>query len=165
MDKILEFKDLSDNIKKIKQHGTVVLVGGCFDILHKGHIEFLKEAKKQGNTLVILLESDESVKKRKGETRPINTQSNRANALSNLPSVDYIILLPHLKIDLEYYDLVKKLEPDIIAVTESDPAYNKKVEQAKMVGGEVVKVINRLPYSTTDLVKDYNFFAQAKKGF
>lgn len=154
MNKTLPFDTIPEKIKTIKKRGTLVLAGGCFDILHKGHIEFLTKAKKLGDTLIILLESDESVKKRKGTTRPVNTQEKRGSVLSFLPSVDYIIPLPLLKTDLEYYALVKKLEPDIIAVTENDSAYNKKVEQAKMVGGKVVEVTKRLPYSTTRLVED-----------
>ena len=164
MKKILEFSNLSSDISTIKQKGPIVLVGGVFDILHKGHIEFLSKSKRLGKSLIVMLESDESVKKRKGENRPVNTQLQRAKTLSTLSCVDFILPIPFLKTDLEYYGLVKKLEPDIIAVTKSDPAYNKKVEQAKMVGGKVVEVIKRLPYSTTDLINKDNFFAQAKKG-
>ena len=164
MKKILEFSNLSSDIHTIKQKGSIVLVGGVFDILHKGHIEFLSKSKRLGKSLIVMLESDESVKKRKGENRPVNTQLKRAKTLSTLSSVDFILPIPFLKTDLEYYGLVKKLEPDIIAVTKSDPAYNKKVEKAKMVGGKVVEVIKRLPYSTTDLINKDNFFAQAKKG-
>jgi len=153
MNKILTFNNFHSDIQNIKKNGTIVLVGGCFDILHKGHMEFLSLSKKLGTNLVVMLESDESAKKRKGKNRPVNTQEERAKVLSSLPYVDFILPIPHLKTDLEYYDLVKKLEPDIIAVTESDPAYNKKVEQAEMVGGKVVEVIKRLPHSTTQLIQ------------
>jgi bifunctional ADP-heptose synthase (sugar kinase/adenylyltransferase) len=82
------------------------------------------------------------------------SQEKRSQNLSKIDEVDFILLLPELKKDLEYYDLVKKIEPDIIAVTSGDPAYNKKAEQAKIVGGEIVEVIDRLPeHSTTNLIK------------
>lgn len=153
MDKLLSYDTIETDIKKIKAQGKLVLVGGCFDILHIGHIEFLDRAKKQGDTLLVMLESDTSVRKRKGENRPINSQKKRARVLSTLRTVNYILPLPYLKTDLEYYDLVKKLEPDIIAVTENDTAYNKKVEQAKQVSGRVVEVIKRLPHSTTKILE------------
>ncbi len=154
MDKIITQDTLPNKLSQVKSRGKLVLVGGCFDILHEGHIQFLKKAKEQGDVILILLESDKSIKKWKGSERPINTQKKRARILSESKDVDYILLLPELKKDLEYYDLVKKIEPDIIAVTSGDPAYNKKVEQAKMVGGKIVEVIDRLPqYSTTDLIR------------
>lgn len=155
MNKLITFNDIPSLVKKIKSQGkTITLVGGCFDILHYGHLEFLEKAKNQGNVLFVMLESDESIKKRKGKNRPIHSQIDRANILSSVKSVDYILLLPHLKTDLEYYNLVKSIEPDIIAVTEKDPAYNNKVEQAEMVGGKVVEVVSLIPnISTKELIE------------
>lgn len=151
MNKIIPFENLNGNLRKL-QNQKLVLVGGCFDILHAGHIEFLNAARKQGEKLLVILESDESVRSKKGAGRPINDIKTRASLLAALPVVDYILLLPYFKTDLEYYNLVKKIEPDIIAVTASDAAYNKKLEQAKLVGGRVVEVIKRLPqHSTTSL--------------
>jgi rfaE bifunctional protein nucleotidyltransferase chain/domain len=98
-----------------------VLVGGCFDLLHKGHISFLKKAKKAGDKLVVLLESDEKIKKLKGESRPVQIQEVRAKALSGLGFVDEIIKLPFMDSDKDYDELVKKIKPDIIAVTEGYP--------------------------------------------
>ena len=62
----------------------IVLVGGCFDILHLGHVVFLEKAKKEGDVLVVLLESDEKVRFLKGKGRPVHTQSERAEILSAL---------------------------------------------------------------------------------
>lgn len=155
MKKILTYSNLPNEIEKIKAQGSIVLVGGCFDILHAGHKEFLKNAKKLGNVLLVLLESDESVKKRKGENRPVNTQNARATILTALESVDYVIPIPTFKHDQDYYKLTKLLEPAIIAVTENDPLLKVKQDQAKMVGGKVVEVIERIPNkSTTQLVQN-----------
>lgn len=153
MGKIIDYKNLSTELKKIELHEPLVLAGGCFDILHEGHVHFIAAAKSQGSTLIILLESDESVKKRKGNDRPINSQKKRAQVLSTLPSVDFIVMLPHLKTDKEYYELTKRIEPDIIAVTKNDPSLNHKIEQADLVGGKVIEVTERLPnFSTTKII-------------
>ena len=81
-----------DNISAIPKEG-VVLAGGCFDIIHLAHIKFLKLAKEKGQFLALLLESDENIKQMKGKDRPVNNQITRAENLSKLGFVDYIILL------------------------------------------------------------------------
>lgn len=151
--KVVEISKVEQLIKSLKKSGKkIVLVGGCFDVLHPGHIFFLSEAKKQGNTLLIMLEGDPSIRKRKGAARPINSAKERINKLIALKTVDYVLLLPELKTDREYFTLVKRLEPDIIAVTVGDPAKSKKVKQAKTVGGEVFEIEKLPEYSTTSLI-------------
>ena len=104
-----------------RNHKTkVVLVGGCFDILHYGHIYFLKRARKLGNILIVALESDENTRKLKGPKRPIHTQKQRAEMLKSLRFVDKVITLPPMKSDLDYKKLVRRVNPDIIAVTYGD---------------------------------------------
>lgn len=153
MNKVVEIFEVEQLIKSLKKSGKkIVLVGGCFDVLHPGHIFFLSEAKNLGNILLIILEGDESIRKRKGKERPVNKLKTRIKVLERLGSVNYILPLPFLKTDLEYFTLVKKLEPDIIAVTINDPAYDKKVEQAKSVGGRVFKIKMLEEYSTTKLI-------------
>ena len=98
----------------------VVLVGGCFDILHYGHISFLKKAKKLGNYLVVALESDENTKKLKGPGRPIHNQNQRKKMLESLRFVNKVIALPPMKSDSDYEKLVRKVNPDIIAITQGD---------------------------------------------
>lgn len=157
MDKLINYTDLPKVLDQIKSRRSLVLAGGCFDILHPGHVEFLKAAKTQGDILLVMLENDASVKARKGLSRPINTQESRAQALSQIPQVDYVLLLPYLRTDKDYYDLVKRVQPDIIAVTAHDPNFNKKSEQAKLVGGKIVTVIERLPeHSTTEILERRN---------
>ncbi|HVP80551.1 MAG TPA: adenylyltransferase/cytidyltransferase family protein [Thermodesulfobacteriota bacterium] len=117
--------------------GRIVLAGGCFDILHIGHVRFLSEAKKMGDYLVILLENDEKVKKLKGKNRPIFTQEIRAEMLSALICVDLVVALPMMENDSDYLKLVMKIKPHIIAVTENDPHMEKKKLQAEIVGGEM----------------------------
>lgn len=98
-----------------KSQGRIVLTGGCFDILHIGHVRFLSEAKRMGDYLVVLLESDRKVKKLKGKNRPVFIQKERAEMLAALGSVDLIVLLPMMGNDSDYMNLLMKIKPDIIA--------------------------------------------------
>ena len=156
MKKIITINELDAVVRKLKLEGKkIVLVGGCFDIVHIGHIEFLQKAKKQGNFLIVLLESDESMKKMKGPSRPIHAQNLRAQILESLSSVDLIVQIPQLKTDEEYAKLVKRIEPDIIAVTKGDPILAKKKIHAQAVRAQVVAVIDRQQeHSTSNLIKN-----------
>lgn len=132
----------------------IVLVGGCFDILHKGHLFFLKHAKEQGDILMVLLESDQKIKKLKGEKRPINPQSDRAFVLSTIEFVDYIVLLPEMNDDEDYDKMISKLKPAIIATTTDDPNRSHKERQARKYNCKVVDVISLInDQSTTKLTK------------
>ena len=133
--------------------GTIVLAGGCFDILHVGHVRFLSEAKKMGDYLVVLLENDKNVKKLKGKNRPVFIQKERAEMLSALGSVDLIVLLPMMENDCDYLNLVMKIKPDIIAVTENDPHTEKKRRLAKQIGGELKVIPSIKTLSTSKLAK------------
>jgi rfaE bifunctional protein nucleotidyltransferase chain/domain len=132
----------------------IVLVGGCFDVMHLGHIFFLEKAKEKGDMLVVLLESDENIKKNKGQNRPINNQENRAVFLTKLKMVDYVIKLPEMKSDEDYLEILKKIKPNIIAVSEGDVGLEKKSKQAKEIGAKVVKVSKLIPHQSTSLIID-----------
>ena len=130
-----------------------VLVGGCFDILHFGHIAFLKHAKALGDYLIVALESDETVQKLKNEHRPIHTQAQRKQMLEALSYVDEVMELPPMTTDQEYFDLVKKLAPAVIAVTEGDPIVEKKKQQAEAIGAQLVVIPKIHTPSTSQLAK------------
>jgi len=89
---------------------TVVFTNGCFDVLHRGHIEFLRFCKGQGDLLVVGLNSDGSVKMIKGQGRPINNASDRAAVLAGLESVDYVTFFEQP----DPLELIKKLRPDVL---------------------------------------------------
>lgn len=154
MSKILTLEEAIKTSKKIREQGkTIVLAGGCFDILHKGHLVFLKAAKKQGDFLFVALESDENVVRLKGRWRPVNSEQKRAHALALLDTVDIVFLLPKLTTDEEYAAVTKQLSPNVIAVTEGDPKYPQKKKQAEACGGIVRIVTMRLEnYSTSQLL-------------
>lgn len=131
----------------------IVLVGGCFDLLHYGHVRFLKEAKKMGNWLVVALESDENVRRMKGDGRPIHNQQQRKSMLEALSSVDEVIALPPMNKHQEYFDLVTRVHPQVIAITQGDPLESNKREQAVKTGAELI-VIPKIPTpSTSQLAK------------
>lgn len=131
---------------------TIILVGGCFDLIHPGHITFLSEAKKLGDILVVLLESDEAILNLKKKL--FHNQRDRELILQSLRMVDIVIPLHGILKDQDYYTIVKKIKPDIIAITENDRQISNKMRQAKEIGAEVKIVTKRiLGYSSTDLRK------------
>ena len=137
---------------KVKSKNKIVLVGGCFDILHLGHIIFLEKAKKLGEKLVVLLESDENIKKNKGNSRPINNQKDRAKMLMSLRMVDQVIKLSEIKTDDGYLALIKKIKPSVIAVSEGDKRISQKKEQARMAGVKIVTVTKLIPCQSTSRI-------------
>jgi rfaE bifunctional protein nucleotidyltransferase chain/domain len=131
----------------------IVLVGGCFDVIHYGHIQFLKQARALGDYLVVALESDENVKRRKGESRPIHTQVQRKHMLEAITYVDQVYSLPTMEKDTDYFTLVQKIRPHIIAVTQGDPYLEHKQKQATTIGATVVEIPKIHTPSTTQLAK------------
>lgn len=131
---------------------NIVLAGGCFDVFHYGHYVFLKKARAHGDCLVILLESDEFIEKKK-KRQPIHTQSQRAEILSAVRFVDVIIKLPYLHNDSSYKEVVKAISPRVIAVTQGDTQMENKEMQAREIGAEV-KVVTELlsPFSTSHIL-------------
>ncbi len=141
-------------LKNLVNDNSIVLVGGCFDILHPGHLAFLNEAKKLGSILVVLLESDESVKKRKGNDRPINKSSIRAKNLLEQTPTNIVITLPFPFEDKDYDNLVTEIKPAIIATTKGDPYINHKLRQVQKIDAELIEVIERLSgHSTTNSLR------------
>ena len=136
-------------------HKNIVLIGGCFDILHYGHIEFLKNAKAAGDYLVVALEPDESISNYKHRT-PTHNQEERAEILASIRFVDHIILLPVLKGFIDYNQLVTNIKPQVIAITANDPQITNKQKQASTVGAIVKVVTPRLKdFSSTNIRKCY----------
>jgi len=144
MSKILTEEQAFKTSKSFKDKGfKIVLVGGCFDLLHTGHIRFLKTAKKYG-ILFVLLESDHTVKKLKGKNRPLNSQAERAEILSSISFVDYVVKLKGIKSNDDYDKLVLQIEPDLIVITKGDAAKAYKEKQAKLINARVVETMERI---------------------
>ncbi|PIN80417.1 bifunctional heptose 7-phosphate kinase/heptose 1-phosphate adenyltransferase, partial [Candidatus Woesearchaeota archaeon CG10_big_fil_rev_8_21_14_0_10_30_7] len=109
--KIKSWEELRNIVKELKfQNKKVVFTNGCFDILHTGHTRLLQFAKKQGDVLILGLNTDESITKLKGPTRPVNSQDKRAEVLANLDSINYITLFG----EDTPLDLLETIRPQII---------------------------------------------------
>ena len=155
MNKVISVKNTQEITDKIRnENKTIVVCGGCFDILHIGHISFLREAKKQGNYLFVLLENDKTVRKLKGANRPIHSQKERAEVLAALSFVDYVVLLDEMKSNDDYDNLMFKLRPDIIAATKNEPQAIHNERQAKEIGAKVSYVTDRIKNKSTTLLAE-----------
>ncbi len=153
MTTIFSFTELDQLIAQL-HHKKIVIAGGCFDLLHLGHITFLKNAKAKGDLLIVLLESDKTIKKLKGKGRPIHTQDVRAQILSELKSVDFVLKLAEFTSDNEYDALIEKLKPEIIATTKGDKYDFHKKRQAKKIGAKLVYVAEPIKdHSTSKIIK------------
>lgn len=141
------------NLLKI-QGKKIGLAGGCFDILHGGHVEFLKKAKEKVDVLFVLLESDEAIKMLKGNNRPINDQQTRATILSAIRYVDYVVTLVQICTNDQYDDIIQKLNPVLIATTQGDKNIEHKKRQAKLTGADLIEVMPRkLDQSTSKIAQ------------
>jgi D-beta-D-heptose 7-phosphate kinase/D-beta-D-heptose 1-phosphate adenosyltransferase len=92
------------------QGRKLVFTNGCFDILHRGHTEYLAFARAQGDALVVGLNSDSSVRRAKGPTRPVNPEADRAFVLGSLRAVDFVVIFD----EDEPRDLISKILPDVL---------------------------------------------------
>ena len=138
-------------LQNAKQSGEkIVFTNGCFDILHAGHVGYLEEARKLGDRLVVAINSDASVKKLKGEGRPINLEGDRMLVLSKLEAVDWVVCFN----DATPERLLKKLKPNVLAKG-GDYKINQVIGAAIVQGyGGEVKVLSLLENrSTTAIVK------------
>lgn len=107
--KIIEINAI-EKLKRINSGKKIVFTNGCFDILHIGHIRYLKKASKLGEILIVGVNSDLSVKRLKGDERPINTEQDRIEVLAALDFVDYVILFD----EDTPYKLIKEIRPDVL---------------------------------------------------
>ncbi|MBK6774033.1 MAG: D-glycero-beta-D-manno-heptose 1-phosphate adenylyltransferase [Ignavibacteria bacterium] len=147
-------RSLNDIIKlreKIRiENRKVVFTNGCFDIIHKGHVTYLNEAKSLGDHLIVGINSDDSVKKLKGKDRPVNNEYDRAFVLDNLKSVDDVLIFN----EDTPYDIIKEIIPDLLVKggdwKEEDIVGSDIV---KMNGGKVISLQFVNNYSTTNILE------------
>jgi FAD synthetase len=150
MQPIITYKDLLQ--EKPSLGSNIVLVGGCFDILHIGHVEFLSISKQQGDTLVVALESNEFITERKKQ-QIVHTQRERAAILQSLRSVDYVILLPLMQGKDDYEKLVKAVAPSCISYTQGDGQKENKNIFAKLIGAKVFEFM-QVTNKSSRLIRD-----------
>src|ERR1035437_4902717 len=109
MNRIVDIEKAVKLSKRFRKTGkSVILTGGCFDVIHMGHIKFLEAAKKSGDILFVFIESDKNVRKIKEDQRPIHNQDERAQVLESIRFIDYIITIPFLNENTDYDKLVTR---------------------------------------------------------
>lgn len=155
MTQIVSLRKLYATRHLLPATNTVVLVTGVFDLLHREHEHLLATAKKVGSVLLVGLEPDKRVAQLKGEGRPVNKMRERLRAIAHLNLADYVFSLPqNMATKFGREDLIKKIQPHILAVSSSTPNLAEKRRIMDLVGGRVKVVISHDPtISTTALLK------------
>lgn len=151
MSKVKSLGELRPILSILRASGMkIVFTNGCFDIIHTGHTRYLEKAKAEGDVLVVGLNSDASVRGIKGEKRPVNNETDRAEALSALKAVDYVTIFS----EPDPYNVIAAIQPDVLVKGGDWPL-------DKIIGRDIVearggRVVN-LPYiegrSTTGIIE------------
>lgn len=152
MERIISLNKATELSQTLKKEGkAVALTGGCFDILHVGHITLFQKAKDSADVVFVFLESDEKITQLKGEGKPIHTQKERAFVLSELRSIDYIIPLPFFKDNEKYDTAVETIHPTVLVTTKGDKYIAHKKRQAKKIDAKIVFAAFQENVSTTKI--------------
>lgn len=126
--KIISLTEAQKEIAHLKsQNKNIVFSNGCFDILHAGHVDYLEKAREKGDFLIVGLNTDASVRRLKGNERPINHQDSRARVLAGLGCIDMIIFFD----EDTPYDLISTIKPDILVK-------GKDYDVSNIVGADIV---------------------------
>jgi rfaE bifunctional protein nucleotidyltransferase chain/domain len=150
MHKILDRKILKDKLEALRKEGKkIAFTNGCFDILHVGHVRYLKEAKKTADILVLALNSDASVRAIKGIKRPLVSGEERAEVLAALEYIDFVTIFD----ELTPLELICYLKPDVL-IKGGDWPEDKVVgrDEIKKWGGHVTIIPEVAGKSTTNIV-------------
>jgi D-beta-D-heptose 7-phosphate kinase/D-beta-D-heptose 1-phosphate adenosyltransferase len=148
MGKVVSQQELLDIRTRLKKKQRVIFTNGCFDILHRGHVEYLERAKGLGDVLIVGLNTDASVRRLKGAGRPIVEEDDRAHVLAGLASVDFVCLFG----EETPQKLIELLVPDVL-VKGADWAVEDVVgrEVVEAAGGSV-RTIEFLPDRSTSRI-------------
>ncbi len=149
--KIIPYSEIAELSQKLHQQGKkIVFTNGCFDILHCGHILYLEKAKALGDILILGLNSDASVKRLKGNNRPIVSEKERALVVAGLESVDYVCIFEQ---DTPY-ELIDLIQPDVL-VKGGDWTIDKIVgaDIVQKKGGKVLSLNYEQGFSTTNIIE------------
>jgi rfaE bifunctional protein nucleotidyltransferase chain/domain len=148
---LLTLEEAADFVQRLRaQHKSVVFTNGVFDLLHPGHVRYLADARRQGDALIVGVNSDRSVRAIKGPERPILPEGERAEVVSALACVDAVCIFdqdtPH--------DVIARLQPDILvkgADWAADDIVGRDIVEAR--GGRVVRIPVTPGHSTTRIVE------------
>lgn len=148
--KLLSREALETKLAEWRSAGeTIVFTNGCFDILHRGHVEYLAQAADLGDKLIIGLNTDASVKRLKGESRPVNDEKSRALLLSALQFVDVVVFFD----EDTPYELIKQVQPDILVKgNDYKPEEIVGYDIVTAKGGKVLTIDLVEGFSTTNII-------------
>jgi len=149
--KVLSMAEAVAFVEHLRHGGKkVVFTNGVFDILHPGHVRYLEDARREGDALIVALNSDRSVRAIKGPERPINSELERAEVLAALRSVDAVVIFD----DETPLEIVTRLRPDVL-VKGADWAIDRIVGREVVVsgGGRVVRIPFAEGYSTSAIIR------------
>jgi rfaE bifunctional protein nucleotidyltransferase chain/domain len=158
--KVLDRKTLKERVDSFRQSGKIVVfTNGCFDLLHIGHVRYLEEARKQGDCLVVAVNSDSSVRQIKGPERPIIAEEQRAEVVAALGCVDWVTIFD----EPDPLVLIKLLKPDVL-VKGGDWPEEKIVgaSEVKEAGGKVSRIPQEVGVSTSDILEKVGTAARKK---
>ncbi len=151
MNIIKNLEELKEIVELARSHGKkIVTTNGCYDIIHKGHVYILQEMAKLGDVFIVAINSDESVKKFKGDGRPFNNELDRALVVGGIKGVDYVIIF-NQDSPLE---LLKQLKPDVHAKGGAGlcERINQEKELIESWGGKMVLLELIKGYSSSNVV-------------
>lgn len=144
-------KELDSLVTALKSGGgKIVFTNGVFDIIHRGHVEYLTDAKSYGDVLIVGVNSDSSVKRIKGNSRPVNNENDRAFVLMNIKPVDYTVIFE----EDTPLNLIKAIHPDVLV--KGGDWKIKDIVGSDIVladGGQVFSLKFVDSYSTTSIIK------------
>jgi rfaE bifunctional protein nucleotidyltransferase chain/domain len=151
--KIVSLDGLAERAKALRAAAKkIVVTNGCFDLLHVGHIRYLKAARALGDALIVGVNGDESVRELKGLDRPLNNEKDRAEVLAALDSVDLVAIFPELRAT-RFLDLVK---PDVYVKGgdyDSESLNSEERAALKKIGSKIEIVPFEKGYSTSSLIE------------
>lgn len=162
MEKIIrDYKDVLVKVYELRQTGKrIVLTSGSFDLLHIGHAQYLQKAKEYGDILIVGVDNDEKVRKRKGLNRPVVSEEERYRMLTFLTAVD--IVVPKGVNDPSMY-LIKTVYPDVLIVSETTNHRSERIERMKNFCGEIRILPPQATTSTSAKVR--KIFTQGVQDF
>jgi len=148
--KIEDRKDLKKVVERLKKEGKrVVFTNGCFDLIHVGHTRYLQEARKLGDVLIVGVNSDRSVRRIKGKKRPVIPEEERAEVLSALQCVDFVVIFH----EPDPLNIISLLKPDVL-VKGGDWGEDAIIgrEVVESIGGKVVRIPEIKGASTSSII-------------
>lgn len=149
--KLIPREDVAELGERLRSEGwTIVFANGCFDLLHVGHVRYLEGARRQGDVLVVGVNSDRSVRQLKGNGRPVLPEEARAELLAAMEAVDYVVIFDNQTAE----NILRDLKPDVHCKgTDYTEATVPEREVVKSWGGRVVIVGDPKDHSTRELLE------------